>query len=122
MILLIDIILIIALLSIIASSSQAGFIKTLGGLIGIIVGVIVAGQYFERLADWLMPIFRNAENLSKVAAFIVIFAAVNLIISALVWILDSSFHFISFIPFLKTINKMGGAILGFLVGVLILGV
>ena len=93
MTLLVDIILIIALFSAIASSYHAGLIKTLGGLIGFIVGIVVAGQYFERLAHLVMQAFGQYDNLAKVISFFVIFAAVNGAIALLVYLLDSIFNF-----------------------------
>ena len=121
MTLLVDIILVIALLSIITSCYQAGMIKTLGGLIGLVVGIVVAGQYFEKLAELIMPLLKDSENLAKILAFAVIFIAVNGLIGLIVYVLDSTFNFISFLPFLKAINKMGGAVLGFLAGLLLIG-
>ena len=99
MTLLVDVILLIALFSIIASSYQTGLIKTFGGLVGIAVGIVVAGRYFEQLAEWAMPIFNDSENLAKIVSFFAIFVAVNALAALAVWILDSTFNFISFIPF-----------------------
>ena len=121
MTLFVDILLVIALFSVIASSYQAGLIKTFGGIIGLIVGVVVAGEYFERLAVLIMPIFKNSENMAKIISFFLIFIAVNAVIALLVFVIDSAFDLISFIPFLKTINHLGGAVLGFVLGLFLIG-
>jgi len=121
MTLIVDVILIIALFSIIASCFQSGFIKTLGGLVGLVVGIVVSGQYFEKLASIFGTVPPERQNLVNIISFAVIFIAVNGLIGLIVFLLDSTFNFISFLPFLKTINKMGGAVLGFVFGLLILG-
>lgn len=121
MTLLIDILLLIALLSVIASSYHAGLIKTFGGLVGLLVGIVVAGEYFEKLAVFILPVVKNSENLAKILSFFLIFIIVNALIAFIIFLLDSIFDLISFIPFLKTINHLGGALLGFIIGLFLIG-
>jgi uncharacterized membrane protein required for colicin V production len=57
----------------------------------------------------------------KIFAFIFIFIIVNRLIGFAFYILDRIFRFLSIIPFLKTINRILGAVLGFFEGILVIG-
>ncbi len=116
--LIIDIILLIILLALLVYGWRTGLIKTVGGLIGLIVGIILASRYFQIVADWVLPIVDNRENLAKIIGYLVVFVAVNVIIGIFVSILTSIFKII---PFLTTLNRLSGAILGLIAGVFGIG-
>ena len=117
-----DIILIVILFFFVASGFRFGLIVTLGNLIGTVVGVLVAGQYFEVGAKVLDGIFLGNENLARVVAFIVIFILASRFIGLVFWMINKFFKVLTAIPFLKSINRLAGAFLGFLEGAIILGV
>jgi len=117
-----DFILLIIIFFFTFSGFWFGLIHTLGALIGTIAGVLVAGNYFEWLADIASPIFMGNDNLAKIISFIVIFIIVNRLIGLVFWMIDKVFKIIAVIPFLKTINRLAGAILGLLEGAVILGI
>lgn len=116
--LVIDIILLIILLGFFVYGWQSGLIKTVGGVLGIVVGIIVAGKYFQVVADWLMPILENRDNLAKILGYLIVFVAVNVVMMVLVSVLTSIFKFV---PFLTSLNRLAGAILALLGGVLAIG-
>ena len=117
-----DFILILILFFFTFSGFWFGLIHALGVLVGTIVGVLVAGQYFEWLADLAQPIFGDNENLAKIVAFIVIFIIVNRLVGLLFWLLNKVFKTLSIIPFLKTINRLAGAIFGAVSGIILVAV
>jgi len=117
-----DLILIIILFFFTFSGFWFGLIHTLGAFLGTIAGVLVAGNYFEKLADLISPIFMDNLNLAKIVAFLLIFIIVNRLVGLIFFLIDKIFKVISVIPFLKTINRLAGALLGFLEGSLVLGV
>lgn len=95
-----------------------GFIKSLGNLIGMVVG-IVAGAFG---IAWFSE---NAVDLSDRPVWtIIIFIIVMLISSQLIGLafdlIDKVFKILSIIPFLKSINKLLGGILGLLEAIIIL--
>lgn len=116
-----DIILIIILLFFAFRGFSLGLIRMVGSLIGTIVGAIAASYFYLNLFNLIKDWFNDFENLGKVVCFLVVFIVASNIIVFLFNVLDKAYNFISIIPFLKTINRLGGAILGFLVGSLILG-
>jgi membrane protein required for colicin V production len=98
-----------------------GFIKTIGSLAGVVIGAWGAGLLY-------LPLFAFAKNLSfghedwgKTISFIICFVVIDRIICLVFALLDRAFHFVSIVPFLKTINRLGGAALGFIEGGLVLG-
>ncbi|HRY63467.1 MAG TPA: CvpA family protein [Patescibacteria group bacterium] len=120
--LLIDIVLLIILLGFIINGWQLGLLKTLGALIGIIVGIILAGHFFMEASYWLAPMMGGRENLARIVSFLAIFIIANGVIAMGIWLLSSTLKLLSFIPFVKLIDHVGGALLGLVCGVFILGI
>jgi len=98
-----------------------GLIRTLGSLAGVIVGAWAASHYYIAVFNWADNLFFGYNNLGKVMVFIILFILVNRLVCFIFAILDKTFNIISIIPFLKSINRLAGAIFGFLEGALILG-
>jgi len=117
-----DLILILIIFFFIFSGFWFGLIHALGALVGTVAGVLVAGQYFEKLAMIIGPIFGSNNNLARIIAFLIIFIVVNRLVGLVFWLINKIFNIIAIIPFLKTINRLAGAILGFLEGAIVLGV
>lgn len=117
-----DFILIIILFFFTFSGFWFGLIHSLGALVGTIAGVLIAGHYFENGASLISTIFAGNINLAKIIVFLLIFIIVNRLVGLVFWIINKLFNVIAVIPFLKTINRLAGAVLGFLEGSLVLGV
>lgn len=98
-----------------------GLIKTIGNLAGVAVGVFIASRYYIPAFEWAQDLFFGRDNLGRVVSFLVIFTVVNRLVGLVFALIDRSFGLISIIPFLKTINRLGGAVLGFVLGGFVLG-
>lgn len=116
-----DVILIVLLSGFVFFGLFFGLIHTFGALVGVVAGAWTAGHYFLSLASWFSNLTGIAHNSVKVIAFIFIFILINRLIGLIFYFINKIFHLISIIPFLKTINKLAGAILGLLEGCLVLG-
>ncbi len=116
-----DTILLILLFGFIFYGLFFGLIRMVGVFVGIFVGAFVVSHYYLVVAEWLNPFFFGYDNLGKVVVFILLFGIINKIIVLLFMLLDKIFNILSIIPFLKTINRLAGAVLGFFVGSLTLG-
>jgi uncharacterized membrane protein required for colicin V production len=79
-----------------------GIIHMIGSLAGLALGAFVAGRFFERVATFFL-------------IFIIVIRIAGLIVSAI----DAAFKFLSIIPFLSTFNRLLGAALGFIEGLLV---
>jgi len=97
-----------------------GFIHALGALVGIVAGAFVAGHYYTSVASWGSFIW-GAGDLGYILSFILILILVDRLVGLVFYLLDRIFKFIAIIPFLKSINHLVGAVLGFLEGAFAVG-
>jgi membrane protein required for colicin V production len=97
-----------------------GLIKTLGSLAGVLIGAWAAGKYHLAFYGFAQSLFIGHEGIGKIISFVIVFIIVNRLVGLLFILLDKVFHFLTIIPFLKTINRLAGAVLGLLEGGLVL--
>jgi membrane protein required for colicin V production len=116
-----DVVLLISLAGFVFYGIFFGLIRTFGTFAGVLVGAFLASRFYLPAADWLNTFFFGYNNLGKVLVFILLFSLFNRVTGFVFYLLDRAFNLISIIPFLKTFNRLGGAILGFITGSLILG-
>jgi len=119
---LVDVILIVIFFGFVFAGYAMGLIRSIGAIVGISLGTWVAGHYFMPVADFLAPLIGGREALAKIIGFLLIFAIVNQLVVLVFHLLDHAYHLISIIPFLKSLNRLGGVILGAIGGLLTLGV
>ena len=94
---------------------RVGIIKTVLSLAGVIVGVILAGQFHTALAEQLT--FIAQANLANIAAFAIILIGVMVIAS----VLASLLKWVVSVVLLGWVNRLGGAVFGFLLGAIFCG-
>ncbi len=116
-----DVVLLIILAGFVFYGLFFGLIRTLGSLAGVVAGAWLASRYYLAVFDWAENLFFGYGNLGKVICFILLFIIINRLIGFGFSLLDKAFNIISIIPFLKTINRLAGAVLGFIEGGLVLG-
>lgn len=116
-----DVILLIILAGFVFYGLFFGLIRTLGSLVGLVVGLWLTIIFYLTVFDWVKNLFFGHELAGKVITFIVLFTLINRLIGFIFVLLDRTFDLISIIPFLKTINRLAGAALGFIEGGLVLG-
>ncbi|MBU1889995.1 CvpA family protein [Patescibacteria group bacterium] len=117
-----DLVLLVLLGGFIALGFMTGLFQTLGSVLGIFVGYFIAAQYYEAMGAFLTPIFMGNEQLSNMIAFLIIFIIVNRLIGLMVWVFAKTFKLLNVIPFFSILNRLGGAVLGFIEGIFVLGV
>lgn len=114
-----DMILILVIAGFAFTGFWFGLIHMTGSLVGITIAAIVSGRYFEFVAEKLSFLFGGNENLGRVITFILIFVLVTRFVGVIFWLINKLFHLISIIPGLKTFNRIGGAILGLIEGIVL---
>ena len=116
-----DVVLIIILAGFVFYGLFFGLIRTVGSLIGMVGGLWFTIIFYLTVFSWVKNLFFGHELAGKIIVFIVLFTLVNRLIGFIFALLDKTFDLISIIPFLKTINRLTGAALGFIEGGLVLG-
>ncbi len=116
-----DVALLIVLFGFIFYGLFFGFIRTLGGLVGVFVGAFFASRFYLPVSAWASQWFFGHDNIAKIIIFIVLFSLISKITGLVFYFIEKVFNIISIIPFLKTFNRLLGAVLGLLTGSLCLG-
>ncbi|PIR12862.1 hypothetical protein COV49_04075 [Candidatus Falkowbacteria bacterium CG11_big_fil_rev_8_21_14_0_20_39_10] len=116
-----DIILIIILAGFVFYGLFFGLIRTLGTLTGTVAGAWIAIKYHLLVFSWFQGLFFGFDNLGRVIIFILLFTLTHRLVLIIFAILDKTFNIISIIPFLKSINRLLGAIFGFILGSFVVG-
>ncbi|MDO8559816.1 MAG: CvpA family protein [bacterium] len=99
-----------------------GLIQVVGSLVGMVVGAWLASLSYSPLSKQLSQYFLGRAGAADATAFLVVFLLVNRLSAAVFFVLNRVFRLLSFIPFLKTFNRILGAAFGFLEGALLLGI
>lgn len=117
----IDIVLIISLAGFVFYGLFFGLIRTLGSLIGTLAGFILAAKFYLPAYGLIQNLFFGRDNIGKVVTFFVLFTLINRLVCFIFALINKAYDIISIIPFLKTINRLAGAVFGFLLGGVALG-
>ncbi len=118
---LVDIIIIVLLGGFVLFGLWFGFIHAFGALIGTIAGAFIASRMYEGAAQWVHALIGGSLNLERVIAFLLIFIVVDRLVGLAFFVVEKIFKFLTIIPFLRTIDRLLGGVLGFVEGVLVLG-
>jgi membrane protein required for colicin V production len=110
-----DIVIIVLLIVSAIGGFASGLIKSAFALIGLIVGIVLAGRFYTGLAGVLG--FIPNENGAKIAAFIIIF----LIVIIVAGIVGNVLTKIVSAMLLGWLNRLAGAVFGVLMGALFIG-
>ena len=116
-----DIILLIVLSGFVFYGLFFGLIRTVGSLLGMVGGLWLTMIFYLSAFDLVKNLFFGHELAGKIITFFILFTLINRLIGFVFALLDRAFDLISVIPFLKTINRLAGAALGFIEGGLVLG-
>jgi len=111
-----DIVLIVALAISTFLGLKVGIIKAVLSLAGVIVGVVLAGQYYVALAD-VLPFFSETSSAAKIVAFAIILIGVMVIAIVLARLLKWA----ASVVMLNWVNQLGGAVFGLMLGAIFCG-
>lgn len=98
---------------------KSGVFRTMGGLLGSIVGFVAASVWYEDLGRWFQDSWSWNLDWSYVAAFILVYLVFNQLVGWLFLLLQRMFDVMSILPTLKVANWAGGLILGLFEGLLL---
>lgn len=117
----IDISLLVLLGGFLLAGFWFGLIHMIGAIIGVVFGALISSRVFEYVAQFFHALTDWNLNLLRILSFTIIFILINRIVGLLIHVIDKAFAVIAIIPFMKTFNRLLGALLGLLEGTLVLG-
>jgi membrane protein required for colicin V production len=117
-----DIVILILLAGFVWKGVRLGLIEAVGGIIGLFVGVFLAGHYYLQVGAIFKDVLFGSDILASIVGFLVVFILVNRLIALVFWIIDKVFNIIAIIPFLKSFNHLLGGIFGLIEGLIFIGI
>ncbi len=97
---------------------KSGFLGMLGWLVGLLVGIWIAGQYYLQVGDWLAQYIKT-QIIALGLGYIIVLVLVMAIVGIIFWVLNRIFNFLPVIGFF---NKILGGVLGLIEAIIILGI
>jgi membrane protein required for colicin V production len=116
-----DIVLAVILATFIFGGLRKGLIRSLGSIVGLILGAFIASHFYLVFFEWGRSFAGNHEAIGKVVAFIVLFIVVTSLINLVFFLIEKVFNLLAIIPGSRYLNNILGALLGLLEGSLFLG-
>jgi len=110
-----DIVILILIVVSILTGLKIGLIKAVLSMVGVVVGVVLAGQYSVALAEHLT--FISQPSLAKIAAFAIILIVVMIIAAVLASLIKWAVSAVM----LGWVNRLGGAVFGLVLGAIFCG-
>jgi uncharacterized membrane protein required for colicin V production len=98
-----------------------GLIHTLGSVVGTILGVVLGTRLIDPVFDKFGFLF-GGGGAGKVILFIILFLLISRLVGLGFWMIEKVFGLLAWFPFASTINRLLGGLLGFVEGVLVVGV
>ena len=117
-----DILLLISAFGFVWGGFWSGLIQSIGGVIGLFLGQFVASRYYEHFATAIAPVFGGNPIASKIFAFVLIFLFVTRLTGWAFFFVNKIFHMFAIVPGMKFVNKLGGAVFGFIEASLFIGI
>lgn len=110
-----DVVLLFWLLLSLYMGTRAGFVYASGRLVGLVLGVWLAGRWTPGLASAF-----GSNPVTTVIVFLVLLSLIAKLGGLLAWVVDRFFRILTIIPFLKTFNKVFGGLLGLVISIVII--
>lgn len=99
------------------AGARSGLVFWLGNIIGLLLGIYVAGLYYSDIAGWI-----GGGGWSQLIAFMVVLILISIVSGIVAHVLNKAFNFLRWIPFLSTANHILGGVLAVIVNMLLLSV
>ena len=110
-----DIVIAVALVVPVFTGLKQGLIKAALSLAGLIVGVVLASNYYQALGDRLT--FITNQDIANIVGFAIILVVVMVIANVAAALLK----FTAKVVMLGWVDRLGGAVFGFLMGAIFMG-
>lgn len=116
-----DFFLLVFLASYVWVGFASGLIQSVGSLLGLFLGVFAAARWFAWLGPVIAPLV-GGDLAGSIVAFVLLFIIVSRLTGFVVALINKIFNLIAIVPGLKLMNRLGGAVFGFVEGAFAIGI
>ena len=116
-----DVILLVGLGGFVMFGVWFGMMHTLGSLFGTLAGTLISSHILVWFGPFLRGVFGESQWVD-LGLFFLVFMIVSKLIGFGFYLLDSTFSILTHLPFLKSIDRLVGAAIGFVEGVITIGI
>lgn len=117
-----DLVLVVIIIGFLLYGFRAGLIQTIGAIVGVVVATVLTGRIYERFIPIGTGIFWGNATAGKIGTFVIIFILITHAVGILFWFFEKIFNMAAVLPFMKLANRLAGAVLGLVEGVLVVGI
>ena len=114
----IDVIILILLILAVIKGIKDGFVKQMGSILGLFLGIVLAGRFSALLGTWLHQWVNASEEIVKIISFTIIIIGVCICMSLLGKLLEKILKAIT----LNWLNRLLGVIISLFAAVLLIGI
>jgi len=114
----VDLIMVLMLVSSIGFGFHQGLLRQIVLLVALYIATVLSAQNYEQLTDWLVVYFPSSLEVSRVIAFLLLAAAITILATWLIWGAYQQTR----LPSVVMLDEAGGAALGGLIGVFVIGI
>lgn len=118
----IDIVLLVILGLFMWGGFWTGLIQSVGGVIGLFVGAILASRLADPFGNVLEPVFGGQAVVADIAAFAILFLLAGRVVGLAFIVVNRAFNLFAIVPGMKLLNRLLGTFFGLLEGALYLGI
>lgn len=113
----IDLVMVLMLVGSIGFGFHQGLLRQIVLLLALYIATVLSAQYYEQFTDWLVLYFPSSLEVARVIAFLLLAVALTILATSLIW----SAYEQTRLPSVVMLDEAGGAALGGLIGVFIIG-
>jgi len=117
----VDLFLVIIIGAFVAYGAFFGFVHTLGNLVGSVVAILVATRFINPAHEWLGFIFGQGV-FGKIILFIIIFLIITKLVGLVFYLVGKVWSVFKWLPMVGSLDRLLGLVLGFIEGVIVVGV
>lgn len=117
-----DIVLLIILGGFAFFGLYSGFFRAVGSLVGSIAALYLSIRVYDPVAWWIGHYTGWSENITRVIAFVFLFFVLNRLVGLGFWLIEKIVKDVIRVPFVRSLDRILGLVLGLLEGVLALGI
>jgi uncharacterized membrane protein required for colicin V production len=118
---LVDIVLLLIILSFVGRGWRNGFVEMLGELVGAVLAFIAARFFAPGLGQILVLLMPGRLGLAQFIGFVIVFVIVIRLVGWLFTLADKLLKIVTSLPIISSVDKIIGAILGLITGVVLVG-